>query len=968
MNHKFLSQTASVFFVLYTFFAALGINVANATTYYVDASTGNNANPGTEALPVQTLSHGASLLSAGDTLLMRGGVYGGLNANTDTIPTGTSWNDAPIISAYPGETVTLRPYGGEAINLTKPYIQYVIFDGLHIDAVNNTVGISIRNEAHHIRFQNVEVKNAIKDGVTIFPGDQVPIFDSFIEFINCEVHHNGSSFLSHGFYISTSSNLVTQSEIHHNSSFGIHAYYSPPPSGNPNVRVNNNVFSRNVVHNNSLNSGSSPAILLSSGDGNMAYNNVIYASKNGIRVENNNPTNSKVFNNTIYKTNPGVGISISAQSTGAIVKNNFILWDTGDGIQDAGLNTMVQSNLEIDLPNTPTFAPKFVDAANFDFHLQTGSPAIDAGTTVTQVVNDFDDVARPQGSDYDVGAFEFPNGGDPPPAVPTGLTASASGTTITLIWTANTEPDLTGYKVFRGTSPGNYPSVTQVGTVVSYQATGLNAGTTYYFALKALDAGSNESGLSSEVSATTTNGGSFPPAMSTPAPGSTLTSTTVTFIGGTTPQDVAHALWVGTTLGAKDLHFGPMTGNTQVVPGLPTSGTIYVRYWTTDDPNTSNGAAWVFTEHTHTMNVGPVTHSLTVALAGSGTGVVTSAPTGITCGSTCTGTYDVGTTVTLTATPTSGATLANWSGGGCSGNGVCIVTVSQATTVTATFTAPPAFPPSMASPAPGSTLTSTTVTFIGGTTPQDIAHSLWVGTTSGSNNLHVGPMTGNTQVVSGLPTSGTIYVRYWTTDDPNTSNGAAWVFTEHTYTMNVAPVTHLLTVSSAGSGTGVVTSSPAGITCGSTCTGSYDAGTTVTLTASPTSGATFDSWTGGGCSGNGACVVTMTQANTVTTTFTAAPIFPASMSTPAPGSTLTSTSVTFIGGTTPQDIAHSLWVGTTAGSNNLYAGPMTGNTQVVTGLPTSGTIYVRYWTTDDPNTSNGAAWVFTEQTYTMNAP
>src|SRR5258707_8624543 len=85
-----------------------------------------------------------------------------------------------------------------------------------------------------------------------------------------------------------------------------------------------------------------------------------------------------------------------------------------------------------------------------------------------------------------------------------------------------------------------------------------------------------------------------------------------------------------------------------------------------------------------------------------------------------------------------------------------------------------------------------------------------------------------------------------------------------------APVQQFsLTVSKGGSGSGTVTSNPAGISCGSTCTASYDSGTVVTLAGPGIGGLMFSGWSGGGCSGTGGCSVTMNAATTVTATFTA---------------------------------------------------------------------------------------------------
>jgi len=86
----------------------------------------------------------------------------------------------------------------------------------------------------------------------------------------------------------------------------------------------------------------------------------------------------------------------------------------------------------------------------------------------------------------------------------------------------------------------------------------------------------------------------------------------------------------------------------------------------------------------------------------------------------------------------------------------------------------------------------------------------------------------------------------------------------------VQPATYTLTVAKAGSGSGSVTSSPEGIDCGATCSASFNDGQLVTLVATPALGSTFSGWSGA-CTGTGACEVTMSQARSVTATFTASP-------------------------------------------------------------------------------------------------
>lgn len=121
---------------------------------------------------------------------------------------------------------------------------------------------------------------------------------------------------------------------------------------------------------------------------------------------------------------------------------------------------------------------------------------------------------------------------------------------------------------------------------------------------------------------------------------------------------------------------------------------------------------------------------------------------------------------------------------------------------------------------------------------------------------------------------------------PNMSNIAMTFGVNHTFGANAFRVSDVLrtsaatllpldttdftlTVAKSGTGTGTVTSNPAGISCGSDCSEAYATGSSVTLTASSTVGSYFSAWSGD-CSGTSpSCTVTMSAAKNVNAIFTA---------------------------------------------------------------------------------------------------
>jgi hypothetical protein len=233
--------------------------------------------------------------------------------------------------------------------------------------------------------------------------------------------------------------------------------------------------------------------------------------------------------------------------------------------------------------------------------------------------------------------------------------------------------------------------------------------------------------------------------------------------------------------------------------------------------------------------------ALTVSVTGSGT--VASSPSGINCPSTCGAGFASGTPVTLTATPASGWIFSGW-GGACSGSAGCTVTMNSPQSVSATFTQ--LFTLSATVSGSGSVTSSPA----GVTCPSTCNASFPAGT----------PVT-----LTATPASGWGFAGW---------SGACSGFGSCMVTMNAAQsvsatfAQSLYTLNVGVSGNGSVTSSPAGINCGSVCTMNYASGTAVTLTATPTGGATFNRW-GGACTGNGVCLVTMNSLENVTAIFSA---------------------------------------------------------------------------------------------------
>lgn len=265
----------------------------------------------------------------------------------------------------------------------------------------------------------------------------------------------------------------------------------------------------------------------------------------------------------------------------------------------------------------------------------------------------------------------------------------------------------------------------------------------------------------------------------------------------------------------------------------------------------------------------PVLHALTVTPTGNGSGTVVSNPAGVSCVSlngtaagVCTASFRQGTAVTLSQTANVTSTFGGWAGG-CAGTGACQVTVNAATTVSSGFQL---------------INYAVTITPNGNgsgsvqSAPAGIACTVTGGVASGTCSADFAAGT----VVTLTPTSGaTSSFGGWSGSCSGSGNCQLVADGAKPVTASFSQLVFPISVSGGGTGSGTVTSSPAGISCtivngvatGGTCQASFPAGVAVGLTATPGANQSFTGWNGS-CTGAGSCALTMTGSRAVTATFT----------------------------------------------------------------------------------------------------
>ena len=353
-------------------------NIASAKTWYVDDDGG----PGIDFTSIQGAINNASV---GDTILVYNGTYYENINLKDGVKVQGEGADVTIID------------GGGADGVWASGVGYsTILDGFTI--TNCGVGVSIEGGAGPCISRNTFTGNGLPHAGAIWVGWSSPVITDNIITGNVfgapiTLDHADSTTIIH--------NVIANNDAMGSAGGGIAIYRSSSVNILANLIEDNPTF---------LGGG----IFVSDASATIA-NNVIASNsaseRGGAMAVYDGATITLLDNTIVGNTAPvGGGIYCDDSSSTSIVNN--IIWGNGDDLYNC---TATYSDIEDgDLGEGNICAdPMFVDLANGDYHLQAGSPCIDAGNNTGAPSTDFDGNPRPIDGDgdgiaiVDMGAFEY---------------------------------------------------------------------------------------------------------------------------------------------------------------------------------------------------------------------------------------------------------------------------------------------------------------------------------------------------------------------------------------------------------------------------------------------------------------------------------------------------------------------------------------------------------------------------------
>ncbi len=425
------------------------ISFPNATTYYV-APGGVDDGPGTFINPWGTIQHAAEELAAGDTVLIRGGVY---NEQVMTLHDGSAAAGHIVFMAYPGEIP--------------------IIDGTGVTTGNN--GIIIGHS--YIKLLGLHVRNWNDNGIWVVRAGNIEISD-------CEVYEVG-----HGIGFSNGAHdfVLNRVLIHHFDLYGFDA--SPDGDDCYNGVLNDCIahtgrdheqnvdgfglghgtqhdfiFNRCITYDvfdgfdissrkatlnrclahdcwngcyklwqdsvflyNCIGYNAAVSIVELDWDslpGRTTLTNCTFFNSQAFAIWIENSADTLFMTNCIIAGSDNIGLCFELPGVGNY-HGDYNIFHTDDGSRVVVVGYMDEFTAEqVEAGEWRTYSGQdlhsiivyhaesvFVDPAMNNLHLLPTSPAVDHGTASGAPGLDFDGNARPYGSGYDIGAYEYSPGG-----------------------------------------------------------------------------------------------------------------------------------------------------------------------------------------------------------------------------------------------------------------------------------------------------------------------------------------------------------------------------------------------------------------------------------------------------------------------------------------------------------------------------------------------------------------------------
>jgi hypothetical protein len=337
-------------------------------------TAGADSNAGTSLAPFKTLQQASKVATAGTTVWVGPGTYA---QNVVTSANGTAAARIRYVSQLKGQAKIVGSGTEFTWNNKGNYVDIVDFD------ISGTGRLGIFNEGSFVLVQGNHVHDLKVSGGCTGSGGAVIVNGNYSstdnDIIGNVVHDVGTPGACNGvqgIYHSHLRGRIQNNLVYRVSAWGIHLWHAADAV----QVVNNTVFAN--------------------GGGSMGGGIVMGSGDSGAGVVNN----STISNNIVVNNPAGAIAQYCYQGVTCIgntnsVRNNLVFGNGG------GIALLVGTPT-----GTLTADPKFVNyQANGtgDYHLQSTSPAINAGTSTAAPMTDLDGIGRPRGAGFDIGAYEF---------------------------------------------------------------------------------------------------------------------------------------------------------------------------------------------------------------------------------------------------------------------------------------------------------------------------------------------------------------------------------------------------------------------------------------------------------------------------------------------------------------------------------------------------------------------------------